>query len=40
MLEKIARLILSLICFTAYISLFVAVVSSALNSNPSRPLLG
>ncbi|HWS90236.1 MAG TPA: hypothetical protein VN282_24920 [Pyrinomonadaceae bacterium] len=38
--EMLARLVLSLVCFTAYISLFVAVVTSAFDTSLSRPLLG
>ena len=38
--EKIGRLLLSLICFTAYICLFVAVIANALDTNLYRFLLG
>jgi hypothetical protein len=32
--EKVTRFLLSLICFTAYISLFIAVIANAFNTNP------
>jgi hypothetical protein len=32
--KKATRYVLSLICFTAYIALFVAATASALNTNP------
>lgn len=30
--EKATRFVLSLICFTAYISLFIAVIATAFNT--------
>jgi hypothetical protein len=38
--EKITRLLLSLICFTVYISFFSAVLASAFNTNLFHRLLG
>jgi hypothetical protein len=32
--EKATRFVLSLICFTAYISLFFAVIANAFNAHP------
>lgn len=37
--EKVTRIMLSLICFTAYISLFIALIASAFNVNPYRFLM-
>ena len=38
--EKTTRVVLSLVCFTAYISLFIAVVASAFQVSLAQPLLG
>lgn len=38
--EKISRFLLSLICFTVYISIFSAVLAKAFNTNFYQFLLG
>lgn len=38
--EKVTRVLLSLICFTAYISFFIAVIANAFNTDPYRFLVG
>lgn len=37
--EKITRFLLSLICFTAYIFLFIAVMASAFDTNLNHSLI-
>lgn len=37
--ETISRFLLSLICFTAYISLLVVVIANAFNTDPYHFLL-
>jgi hypothetical protein len=38
--EKVTRLLLSLLCFTAYIFLFIAVIANAFNARAHDLLLG
>ena len=38
--EKLSRFLMSMICFTAYLFLFVAVIASALGTNLRDFLLG
>jgi hypothetical protein len=37
--EKASRFLLSLICFTAYISLFIALIANAFNTDPYHFIL-
>jgi len=39
-LEKLGRFLLSLICFTAYLFLFAAVIANTLDTNVYDFLLG
>lgn len=37
--EMVGRFLLSLICFTAYISLFIALIANAFNTDPNHIIL-
>ena len=37
--EKVGRFLLSLICFTAYIALFIALIANAFGADPYHFIL-